>query len=203
MQFSNKRYYMSFHLFIYPSIIMFMNNLQGGFVFVMRTYIRDQVINFPLGMHVSSNLTIGRLYLQSEDYGFGWRKIELKKILNGFKEKTCSNGTNGDYRLIKTGLNYAALELVSLFDESGLTIIGDCIFFIDQKTIPTDGKSQLPKDGASPNAPAAHGVDYFGDVIFGSGNNLGNPSQFEKFGDQIKKNRKRSDLSGGEWDMNL
>jgi hypothetical protein len=149
-----------------------MNNLQGGFVFVMRTYIRNQVINFPLGMHVSSDLTLGRLYLHSEDNGFGWRKIELKKILNGFKEKTCSNGTNGDYRLIRTGLNYAALELVSLFDQSGLTIIGDCIFFIKQITNPADGKPQLPNDGASPNATAVHGVD-FGDVVFGSGNNLG------------------------------
>jgi hypothetical protein len=166
---------------------MLMFNLQGAFVYVMRTYMHNQVISFPLGVHVSLDYTRGFLFSQGMKSSFGWRKIDLEEVLNGYRENTDCDGTNGAYRLIKSARNYAALELARPFNASGYTKLGGCVFSRSPSNKITDpnGEPQLPEDGEFSNPPLVYDV---GDII-DSGNYVGTNPKFDENGDQIKEVR--------------
>jgi hypothetical protein len=175
----------------------------------MRTYMRNQVINFPLSVHISWN-TKGYLYSQHISSSFGWRKIDLEEVLNGYEENTDCDGTNGAYRQMKVGRNYAAMELTRPFDESGYAKLGKCVFFRRSSHKITDPhkKPQLPENNCiSCNLPVdddfskATSVDDIGlgddDAIESAENILDIPSHFDKFGDPVSDARSTGDFSGG------
>lgn len=162
--------------------------LQGSYVFVMRTYKANQVINFPLNVHVSTP-SRGILYSQDVNGSFGWRKIDLEDVLNGFKKKTDSDGTNGAFRLLKTGHNYASLELARPFDTSCYTRLGKCIFYrgYGPKNINNNELSKAGGELADADFPddpplKIEGVG-FDDLI--EGNFSSTPPLFDEFGDPI------------------
>lgn len=167
----------------------------------MRTYMRNQVISFPLGVHVSWS-TRGFLYLQSTKSSYGWKKIGLEEVLNGYKKNTACDGTNGAYRLMKTARNYAALELARPFNASGYTRLGGCFFFrtnIHKITDPIEEPQMLDENELSyietshPELVEVDSAIGFGDAVIVSGNNLGT----DQFGDKITEIPTHGDLNGG------
>ncbi|XP_059470732.1 uncharacterized protein LOC132193833 [Neocloeon triangulifer] len=131
------------------TFVMRLTNRRGSYVIVMKTYKGNQVLNFPINVHMSYDTKVF-LYVRKEDSSessscpcssssssssscehdlfdssFGFESLELDNVLYNYQ----GGSSCGDFRLLKKGNSYAILEQREPFKSQMYTRVGSCILF--------------------------------------------------------------------------